>query len=349
MAFTTPVLAQTRVRKDDREHLEVLIPNLSEGRGVYVLPWKGLPLAFPMTVHDRMLQDLIRRGEGCSPEDIRKAVLQAARCGLAGPLAVEAAEIALRDEDEQRLLINFQLIVEVLKAVGLESTDILRAGLGSEKGEQLTRSYMHKAAQSLALEPTELYTRVAELATFMEPVGIASSPKPARLRRLARDLLHFRDSMTEWAAGNVSETAPIGTFCAEVAEHTLNQVRNVVTQLDQAVASFGLLLRQWDVKRTVVRRSTTRLSWLLDGWDFIITSWAEAQTKSRHEQEMAVHELFRILPLLPKDEEQSDHALLADRLLAANRRSVRAYVDWRSGQLDMDLVMRIEAIKAKVA
>ncbi|TWA84118.1 hypothetical protein FBY14_11874 [Azospirillum brasilense] len=349
VAFTTPVLAQTRVRKDDRDKLEVLIPNLSEGHGVYVVPWKGLPLAFPMTVHDRMLQDLIRKADGCSPDDIRKAVLQAARCGLAGPLAVEAAEAALRDEDEQRLLINYQLIVEVLKAVGLESTDILRAGLGSEKGEQLTRSYMTKAAQSLALEPTELYARVAELATFMEPVGIATSPRPARLRRLARDLLQFRDSMTEWSTGNVSEAAPIGTFCAEVAEHTLNQVRNVVNQLDQSVAAFELLLRQWDTKRTLVRRSTTRLSWLLDGWDFIITSWAEAQTRSKHEQDMAVHELFRVLPLLPRDEEKSDHALLADGLLAANRRTVRAYVDWRSGQLDTDLVMRIEAIKGKAA
>ena len=349
VGFTTPVLAQTRVRKDDREHLEVLIPNLSEGRGVYVVPWKGLPLAFPMTVHDRMLQELIHKSGGCSPEDIRKAVLEAARCGLAGPMAVEAAEAALRDDDEQRLLINFQLIVEVLKAAGLESTEILRAGLGSEQGQKLTRTYMVKAAQSLAIEPTELYARVAELAAFMEPAGIGTSPKPARLRRLMRDLLQFRDSMTEWSVDNVSEAAPIGSFCAEVAEHTLNHVRNVVTQLDQSVASFESLLRQWDTKRTVVRRATTRLSWLLDGWDFIVNSWAAAQDKSRHEQDMAVHELFRVLPLLPKDEDRADQALQADHVMAANRRSVRAYVDWRSGQLDTDLVMRIESIKGKAA
>jgi len=349
VAFTTPVLAQTRVRKDSRDQLEVLIPNLSEGRGVYVVPWKGLPLAFPMTVHDRMLQDLIVKGEGCSPEDIRKAVLQAARCGLAGPLAVEAADAALNDDDEQRLLINFQLIVEVLKAVGLESSDILRAGLSSEEGQRLTRTYMIKAAHSLSIEPTELFSRVAELAVYLEPVGIASSPKPARLRRLMRDLAGFRDSMTEWATDNVSEAAPIGGFCAEVAEHTLNHARNVVGQLDQAVASFEALLRQWDAKRVLVRRAATRLSWLLDGWEFLINTWAEAQGKSRHEQDMAAHELFRVLPLLPKDEDRADQAMEADRVMAANRRSVRAYVDWRSGQLDVDLVMRIEAIKGKAA
>jgi hypothetical protein len=349
VAFTTPVLAQTRVRKDSREQLEVLVPNLSEGRGVYVVPWKSLPLAFPMTVHDRMLHDLIAKGEGCSPDDIRKAVLQSARCGLAGNHAVEAAEAALRDDDEQRLLINYQLIVEALKAVGLESTEILRAGLASVEGQRLTRDLMSKAAHSLALEPTELYSRIAELAVYVESIGVLTSPKPARLRRLMRDLQGFRDSMTDWATDNVSEAAPIGGFCAEVAEHTINHARNVMKQLDQSVASFETLIRQWDTKRLLVRKAATRLSWLLDGWEYLIALWADSVTKSRHEQDLAVHDIFRVIPLLPKDETRLDQAMAAEKLLQANRRSVRAYVDWRSGQLDVDLVMRIETLKGKAA
>lgn len=349
VAFTTPVLAQTRVRKDSRDQLEVLIPNLSEGRGMYVVPWKSLPLAFPMTVHDRMLHDLIAKAESCSPETIRKAVLEAARCGLAGPQAVEAAEAALKDDDEQRLLINFQLIVEVLKAVGMESTEILRAGLASEQGQKLTRDLMLKAAHRLSLEPTELYGRIAELAVYMEPIGMASSPKPARLRRLMRDLGGFRDSMADWAADNVSEAAPIGVFCTEVAEHTLNHARNIMGQLDQAVSSFELLLRQWDSKGPLVRQSATRLSWLLDGWEFLILLWSDALAKGRHDQDMAVNEIFRVIPLLPRNETHADLALAAEKVQVSNRRTVRAYVDWRSGQLDVDLVMRIETIKSKAA
>ncbi|PWC34025.1 hypothetical protein [Azospirillum sp. TSO35-2] len=349
VAFTTPVLSQTRVRKDSRDQLEVLIPNLSEGRGIYVVPWKSLPLAFPMTVHDRMLHDLIAKSEGCSPDDIRKAVLEAARCGLAGASAVEAAEAALRDDDEQRLLINYQLIVEALKAVGLESTEILRVGLTSSDGQTLTRDLMMKAAHRLALEPTELYGRIAELAVFMEPIGLVSSPKPARLRRLMRDLQGFRDSMTDWATDNVSEAAPIGGFCAEVAEHTVNHARNVIGQLDQAMGSFETLLRQWDTKRLVIRKSASRLSWLLDGWEYLILLWADALTQDRHTRDMTVHDIFRVIPLLPKDEARADQALAADGLIASHKRSVRAYVDWRSGQLDVDLVMRIETIKGKAA
>ncbi len=349
VAFTTPVLAQTRVRQDSRGQLEVLVPNLSAGRGVYVVPWKGLPLAFPMTIHDRMLQDLIQQGGGCSPEDIRKAVLEVACCGLAGPAAAAAAEAALKDEEEQRLLINFQLITEVMRTVGLESADILRAGLASEEGQRLTRRYMTRAAHSLSIEPTGLYGRVAELAACLEPIGLAASPRPARLRRLMRDLQGFRDSLADWTADNPSEAVPIAGFCVEVADHTLAQARAVVEQIDQAVTAFEALLRQWDARRALLRRAAARLSWLLDGWSFLIATWAEAQARSRHEQDRAVHELFRVLPLLPREEDRADQALAADRVMAANRRSVRAYVDWRSGQLDMDLVMRIEAIKEKAA
>lgn len=349
VAFTTPVLAQTRVRKDGRDQLEVMVPNLSEGRGVYVVPWKSLPLAFPMTVHDRMLHDLIAKADGCSPDDIRKAVLEAARCGLAGGGAVAAAEAALSDDEDQRLLINYQLIVEALKAVGLESTEILRVGLTSAEGQKLTRDLMMKAAQRLALEPTELYGRIAELAVLMESIGLATSPKPARLRRLMRDLQGFRDSMTDWATDNVSEAAPIGGFCAEVAEHTVNHARNVIGQLDQAMASFETLLRQWETKRPQIRKASSRLSWLLDGWEYLILLWSDALTQDRYSQDMAVHDIFRVIPLLPRDEGRIDQSLMADKLINSQKRSVRAYVDWRSGQLDVDLVMRIETLKGKAA
>ena len=46
---------------------------------------------------------------------------------------------------------------------------------------------------------------------------------------------------------------------------------------------------------------------------------------------------------------KADQSMMADKLISSHKRSVRAYVDWRSGQLDVDLVMRIETIKGKAA
>lgn len=355
VAFTTPLLAQTRVRRGERDQLEVLVPGLAEGRSLYVIPWRALPLAFPMTVHDRMLQDLIATSGGCSPEDIRKAVLQAAREGLAGIEAVDQAEVTLTADAEQRMLINFQLIAAMLQAVGLESTDLLKGGLTSAEGQATTRVLIGRAAKRLSLEPQQLYAHIAELAAVLEPIGMASTSPPAlarmarpgRLRRLATELEEFRRSILDWASGNVSEAAPIAIFCGEVAEHTLILVRNVINDIDQSVARFETLLREWDRQSLPLRQGATRLSWLVDGWEFVIGSWRNARGKDRHVQDMAVHDIFRVLPLLPRDETKDSHVQMADHIMASNRRSVRAYVDWRSGQLDVDLVARIEAIKAR--
>ncbi|HYD68856.1 MAG TPA: hypothetical protein VED21_25505, partial [Azospirillum sp.] len=73
------------------------------------------------------------------------------------------------------------------------------------------------------------------------------------------------------------------------------------------------------------------------------------QGKSRHELDIAVHEIFRIIPLLPRNEDKVDLSLEAGKVFTLNRRAVRAYVDWRTGQLDADLVMRIEALKGRAA
>src|SRR5690348_16611464 len=80
--FTTPLLAQTRVRKGDRSHLEVLVPNLAASRGTYVIPWKSAPEVITMTVHDRTLHAEILSADGCSPDDIRTAALKVAGTGL---------------------------------------------------------------------------------------------------------------------------------------------------------------------------------------------------------------------------------------------------------------------------
>lgn len=39
--FTTPSLAMSRVRPDDRHGLVLMMPNMGGGDGAYVVPWGG--------------------------------------------------------------------------------------------------------------------------------------------------------------------------------------------------------------------------------------------------------------------------------------------------------------------
>ncbi|WP_029008380.1 hypothetical protein [Azospirillum halopraeferens] len=349
VAFTTPLLSQTRVRMDDRRRLEVLIPSFSEGKGIYVVPWKAVPDMVSMTVHDRFLHEQIVRSGGCSPQDIRKATLRAARSGLAGPDAVQAARAALAMDEEHRTLTNFLLMVEVLRTAGMTPRELLRTDLDSREGSALARSFMTKAAAALRLEPAELFARVSEMADAMSPVGLIQAPEPGRLRRRMRMVAEFRDSIAEWSRESLTDAAPVAAFCADVATHTLEIGERVLADFDRRAGAIGAAIRDWDAQVDTVHGLAARLAWLVDGWDYIVRAWDQARSRDQHEQSMEVAEIFRILPLVPRCESDHDHAAAAGDVLVRHRRSVRAYEDWRTGVLDVELVRRIERIKARAA
>ncbi len=348
VAFTTPLLSQTRVRRGERSRLEVLIPSLSQGMGIYVVAWKAVPEMVSMTMHDRYLHDLIVKEEACSPHEIRRATLRAARRGLAGPQAAQAARRALDEDEEQGTLTHYLLILAILKAVGLESPEMLRAGLDTDEGQRLTRVLMTRAAESLAMEAALLYARLADVAAVTSPVGLAHSPRPGRLVRGLTDLKSFRDSMTDWAHAVPGDAAPVAVFCAEVAQHTIGIGEAVLAEFHRRIGAIGPLLQDWDREIVQLRAQAARMAWLLDGWSHITGAWEVVQAESRQQQAATVNDLFRILPLLPRKECSRDLMAESKEVKPAHRRSVRMLEDWRTGQMDIDAIRRIEAVKARV-
>lgn len=347
VAFTTPLLSQTRVRRGDRSKLEVLIPSLSQGMGIYVVAWKAVPEMVSMTMHDRYLHELIVKDESCSPHEIRRATLRAARRGLAGPQAAQAARRALDEDEEQGTLTHYLLILSILKAVGLESPEMLKAGIGTEEGQRLTRQLMTRAADSLKLDATVLYARLADIAAVASPVGLARSPKPGRLLRGLNDLRHFKQSIEEWSREVRSDAAPVAAFCADVAQHTIGIGEAVLADFHRRIEAIGPLLRDWDTEIVRVRNQANRMAWLLDGWTHITGAWDVALTEDLHQQSVTVNDLFRIIPLLPKQESNRDLAEDARQIKTVHRRSVKMLEDWRTGQMDVDSIRRIEAVKAR--
>jgi len=347
VAFTTPLLSQTRVRRGDRSRLEVLIPSFSDGNGTYVVPWRSVPEVVPMTVHDRFLHSLIDREGAAGPEDVRNAVLRAARGGLAGPRSAAAARAALGEDEEARTITNFLLIVEVLRATGLDPREIVRAGLHSHEGERLTRGHMNDAAQALGIGAEELYKRIAEMADVIHPVGMPNAPRPGRLRRALADIAEFRERAEEWSRVDGSEMAPVAEFCAKVAEDTRRLGTEALGEFDGRVGALGNVLREWKPEMRAVRRIVARLTWLVDGWGHIAGVWRDAAEQDARDRRGAMSEIFRILPLIPKNEGDRGHVERASEVLSRRRRTVRVYEDWRTGRSDVDLIRRIERMKAR--
>lgn len=347
VAFTTPLLSQTRVRRDDRSRLEVLIPSFSDGRGVYVVPWRSVPEVVPMTAHDHLLHSLIGRSGATAPEEVRVAELRAAKGGLAGPKSAAAARAALGEDEEARTVTNFLLIVEVLRATGLDPSEILRQGLESREGERLTRGHMNTAAQSLGIGAEELYKRVADLADIVFPVGMPRSPKPGRVRRSLADIGEFRTHAGEWSHADKSEMAQVAEFCVKVADDTFRLGTEVLAAFDRRVGSPGSVLRDWKAETRELRTLVVRLIWLVDGWGHIAAVWRDAAERDARDRRGAMSEIFRVLPLIPKNENDRGHVERAVEVLTRRGRTVRAYQDWRTGRSDVELIRRIERMKAR--
>src|SRR5579863_9657509 len=97
--FTTPQLNGARARPGERKSLELIIPNPSGGRGVYIVSMNHIVEYCRLTLNDRRLADAVTKLRGVTPEAIRHLARDVAGEGLAGRGAAMAAEQARKNDE----------------------------------------------------------------------------------------------------------------------------------------------------------------------------------------------------------------------------------------------------------
>src|SRR6516165_10382513 len=85
--FTTPLLYGTRARPSERHGTELIVPNPSGGRGVYVLSWGAVSQLCQPTLHDQIFNERIAGLVAVTPTAIRRVARDIAMEGLAGEAA----------------------------------------------------------------------------------------------------------------------------------------------------------------------------------------------------------------------------------------------------------------------
>lgn len=346
--FTTPMLSQARVRRDVDKRLEILLANFTAGAGVYVLPWKAVPGMATLTLHDRLLFEQVEGLSAHTPEQIRAASLTVAATGVCGAEAAAAAQAQVEEDEQYRVLSQFVLMTALLRLVGIGAADLIRPGMSGEESKRVARHAIAKVATLLEVPADLLTERVDRLGLLMAPAGLPMAPKPGRLRRLAARLGQFADAAEAWSAAEPSDAAPLGAHAAALARHTLSLVTDCTGALDGLWADVRALVMRAEAGAAAVEAQVTRLSWLLDGWDFLLALWEQAAEADAAGRIAAMMELARLLPVVPRAEGVVMEAALLDKdgLVRLQRRWVRGNEDWRTGTLDMDAVMRLEAVKA---
>jgi uncharacterized coiled-coil protein SlyX len=345
--FTTPMFMLARVRPDERQGLVLLLPSFGGTDGSYVVPWAAVPELGSMSTHDRALHEEILAAKATSPDQMRTAAFKVAMTGLAGPVAAEAANKAVAEDQKKIDETHILLILALLTSTGMTSQELMQTNPETDEWRVKTKAMLTKAAGEYGIEIDQIYHRIGELSHTLAPVGLAISRQEARLRQLLQGLGEFRQSISEWGEADLSEMADFATYAAAVADLTLDMAGTMFRKLDAGVNDIGLVVREWAIQGPLAKHVASRLSWLLDGWEYIIELWRSLADQPVEEQRDGIGNLMRVLPLIPRNESEENDEDAKKRHELFQRKRLQAHIDWRTGKYDVELVSRIEQIKAK--
>lgn len=300
MPFTTPLLAGARARVPARTGIELLLPNPSGGRGVYVVHWTSAQEQYRPTVHDTVL---LQRIGGCrvlDPRKIRAAGWDVAREGWAGQEACAAAGAAEQTDRSQRLLAEFQLLNALagqLNPHGLkpDAADDPAAALARLRGALLNR-----LAVSFGRTGLQLGATLAALADVVAPVGATPNDASSRIARLVSQLQETRaDMLRSFHVSEENDGIRVGRSITASMGGTLACATALLDAGHALVADPLVLLKQWVASPDRVTAVMTRAEWVLDGWERIALLWRSAGNNT--ERRGALREMAQLVPVLPPE------------------------------------------------
>lgn len=343
--FTTPLLLGARVRLLRGCGIELLIPNPSGARGIYVLSWDQVGALCRPTVHDRRLNWHLQQVTAVAPPTIREAARHVAVEGLAGRRVRAAARRTEVAEREAAAELNLLLLVTML-ADGNRSGQVPQTPTSSpvEVAERLRR-LAATADAGLGMTQDSVGADLAALACVFVPIGMAGQAALPRVPDLLLRLARLRREILAWAADQAPRDGDIAQMIGEAAGRAVSLATCTVDDAREALAAVPALLRRWQNQPDQVRRLAARPEWLLDGWNEICLLWDDAETADRRSAALA--EMAMLLPGIPKEVSTWVDDPVARIESVTERRTVLLKEDWRCGSLVVDLVSRNERLLAR--
>jgi NAD(P)-dependent dehydrogenase (short-subunit alcohol dehydrogenase family) len=342
--FTTPLLAGTRARPSEKGGLELVIPNPSGGRGVYILGWNSITSLCCPTLHDKILNERIAPLKHVTPATIRLVAREISAEGLAGEEAMEAASAADRHDRGDRLVANYLLLLNLIRQVsGVNpETENMMDHVEVQRRAQLTVSTI---APRLNRSTNWVASALESIADAMAGVGINVSSTSSRLSRLVDLLRGCSADIATWSSAQQSDdqAAYCEMMCA-VADFTLDLAEATLDRARALTIDVVALLRSWSNDPQITLQLAGRAEWLLDGWETICLIWRMAEDDAA--RRAALFEMAQLIPTLPREVRDWSDLFLETDITLRLRRLVPLNEDWRTGTAVFSLIARNEKMRA---
>lgn len=349
VGFTKPDFFLSRIRPAGKGTMELLVRNISGGKGYYVVNWRGLSETMPLTLHDSVLYQAISQLPSLDPAAIRSAGLAVAKEGYAGEEASVAA-LALESGDrDMALLTQFGLIAALLSESGVKNVSLMSVAAADAAEQDMLRGALRRIAPDLGVDPVHIFKNIEAMADVLFPLGMPTAPMPGRHRRTLAQLEALENAMNVWAEEEPTELRGAATFIAAAAHINIKIMKQLLGELDQDLSQIMRFFKLWTTDEKAVRLRLQRASWVLDGWDHLINIWTATTGQDRHTQRAAVEEISLLTPAVPREGLEwlsvRMPGALNDKVI--QRRWVKANEDWRSAVTTLGKISRNEKLLAR--
>ncbi|WP_428483603.1 hypothetical protein [Rhodopila sp.] len=344
--FTTPLLCGTRARPTERGGIELVTPNPSGGRGVYIMSWSSASSLCRPTLHDKVFNERIASLVSVTPAAIRGVARALAAEGLAGEEAMEAGLAATNLDKKDRVVTNYRLLMKLVEQIAqAKAPPFTTAGPNAPDAASQARLSVEWVAPRVGRSTTWMATALEDLAEVMTAIGFGTTDTNARILRLITLLQQTRLGVAEWSGAHPEdELAAYGHAICTLADLTLSLAGTLLTAAQALMTDMVDMLRRWAADPTRIIQLTGRPDWLLDGWEQICQIWTHAQDHAT--RRAALVEIVGLLPVLPKEVNEwcSDVPSLTNALQF--RRLIPLNEDWRTGEVVHQLIARNEHFRA---
>jgi len=345
--FTTPALLGARARPADRGGIELIVPNPSGGRGVYILPWGGVCQLCRPTVHDSKLYQRIAEYQGITPGSIRTAAQAVAAQGLAGQAAAEAARSAEASEARDRLATNFLLMVAAVRQTDPTGiVDDVEVAARHPALQRRAKLGLQLIAPLLGCDTAKVFSDLEQLAAVLTPIGLDRQAPLARVPKLLAAIARFHAQAVLWARENPNDSGAQAGLAAKMAAVTITCAEITLAEARASTGSITNLLTEWIADSEAVATRLARTEWLVDGWAQICAVWESSTTQA--ERRIALTEISLMVPILPKEVAAWLDRLVDTDVTRGLAKVVPVNIDWRSGAY-FERVARNEHLRAFAA
>ncbi len=350
--FTTPHLMGGRIRPGERRMPELVLANPAGADGVYIVPWSVVPDFCPPTLHDRALWAKINALQMLTPRAVLGVARGLAAEGYAGREAAAAATAAQGVQDQQRVLVHYHLLLELVRQGEPK-------GHGQPPPERDSAANVERRARKVleglrndnSLPPSAAVEALEELAMAFENTGLRHNPTGARLPLLCQEIASVMAQLAAWGEAGQEDDRASARLLAQAAETTLRCARMGLAAAHGVLEDIWALVHRWRHEPGGVLTLVERSEWLLDGWDVICGIWRAAPPAERPRAALDMAALVPVLPTETRDWCGFDADGEMDRArggLRTWRRTVVAHQDWATGRM-LDQTRRNETLRALAA